>query len=197
MWIRPLITFLGISLVIFLPLSQDNFSPSITLVLYGLGIVVLLSHIYDTVAPDFQHGHLAWLMSHQYSIFRYCLNQIIVSFLKIACPLALSFFCIHLLVYPITIAFILSLSFLIILSTMICWGLILSIAQAQNGQSLLTITLAPLAIPSLLIAESLVSSIAAQEMTGYYLGMQLGILLVSGGLSLSMVPLIIKNLDWS
>jgi hypothetical protein len=196
LWIRPLLTYLGASLVVLLPLTQGEFSPSITLLLYGLALIVMLSHVNDRVYPDLQDGHLAWLLSHGTSPFSYFLKNLINSIGQIAAPLALGFTSFHLFIYPISSVTIIAFSFLITCIALLCWGLIFTLAQGSNGQSLLNIMVAPMAIPNLLIAESLISTVAVEGEASYYLGMQCGITLVSFGLSLCLAPLVIRNLDW-
>ncbi|AIK97144.1 hypothetical protein [Candidatus Odyssella acanthamoebae] len=196
LWIRPLITYLGASLVVLLPLTQGDFSPSITLLLYGLAVIVVLSQVSDRVYPDLQDGHLAWLLSHGTSPFSYFLTNLMNSIGQIAAPLTLGFASIHLFIYPPPSVAVIAFSFLMTCTALLCWGLILTLAQGHNGQSLLNVMIAPLAIPNLLIAESLISTVAVEGEASYYLGMQFGITLVSFGLSLCLAPLVIRNLDW-
>ncbi|MBW8309511.1 MAG: hypothetical protein K0M45_07765 [Candidatus Paracaedibacteraceae bacterium] len=197
LWIRPLVTYLGASLVILLPLTQGQFSPTITLLLYGLAVIVVLSHGSDCVSPDLQDGHLGWLLSHGTSPFSYFFKNLINSIGRIVIPLTLGFASIHLFIYPLIDVIVTAFSFLMTCTALLCWGLILTLAQGHaQGQSLLSVMLAPMAIPNLLIAESLISTIAVGGEASYYLGMQLGMMLVSFGLSLCLAPLVIRNLDW-
>ncbi len=197
LWIRPLVTYLGASLVILLPLTQGQFSPTITLLLYGLAVIVVLSYGSDCVQPDLQDGHLAWLLSHRTSPFSYFFKNLINSIGRIVLPLTLGFASLHLFIYSISEVMVIAFSFFMTCTALLCWGLILTLTQGPfPGQSLLGIMLAPLAIPNLLIAESLISTIAVGGEASYYLGMQLGMMLVSFGLSICLAPLVIRNLDW-
>jgi hypothetical protein len=193
--LRPLTTYLCASLVLLLPLTQTGFLPSLPLILYGLAVVVLLSHGNDVVQPDFLDGHLAWLLSHGQSPSRYFLNQLGRSLLAGALPLTGAFSSLCLGAYPGSTVLILAGSFLVTCVTLLCWGILFALAQGQQNQSLMGIVLAPLAIPNLLIAESLLSSGIATEAI-YYLGMQGGLMLISIGLSTGLAPLVIQNLDW-
>jgi hypothetical protein len=194
--LRPVATYSCASLVVLLPLTQGQFLPAITVLLYGLAIIVLLSHVGDQVQRDLLDGHLAWLISHGQSPVGYFIKQLLASLLDSVIPLTLAFVCIQLFSQPFSIIIILAGSFLMTCLTMVCWGLILVLAQGRHTESMMGIVLAPLAIPNLLIAESLISTVAVSSNASYYLGMQLGIMLVSMGLSVCLAPLVIRNLDW-
>lgn len=194
--LRPVATYLCASLVVLLPLTQGDFLPVITVLLYGLAIIVLLSHVGDRVQRDLLDGHLAWLMSHGQSPAGYFTKQLLASLLDSVVPLTLAFIGIQVFSQPVPVVIILACSFMMTCLTIICWGLVLVLAQGHQTESMMGIVLAPLAIPNLLIAESLISTIAVSGNASYYLGMQLGIMLVSVGLSVCLAPLVIRNLDW-
>ncbi len=196
LWIPPLATYLCASLVVLMPLTQGEFSQIITLLLYGLAIVVLLSHISDVIQPDLLEGHLAWLLSHGTLPSAYFLQQMGQGLRQLVLPLTLAFSGIHLFVYSTLSLGFLILSFFLTCLTMLGWGIILSLSQGKQSQSFITMAVAPLAIPNLLIAEAIISTIAVHGDPVYYIGMQGGLMLVSLGLCGGLASLVIRNLEW-
>lgn len=195
-WIRPLITYWMASLVVLLPLTQGAFSPFVTMVLYGLAVIILLSHISDGILPDYKDDHLAWLLCHGQNLTSHFLKRQITLLMGVVIPVSLSFMAIHLFAYSLYTSLILSCSFILTGVSILCWGGVLALAQGRQSNSILGMVLAPLFIPNLLIADALVAALASSGQPEYYLSMQFGLALVSMGASACLVPLVTQNMDW-
>lgn len=160
-----------------------------------LGIIVFMSYFQGTFFEDFQDDHLAWCLAHKMPPLSLISQKLWASFLYLIVPLCIAYVFNLLFWIPSAQLPIYLTAFSLTLLSLSGWCLLLTLIQGKN-QSILAIFILPLAIPSLLIAQSLFSAIALGQEASYYLAMQGGIALFSTAISALLSPFIIRSMSW-
>ncbi len=194
-WIKLITLYLIVGTACVYPLSQSSVHLHIPFVLAILGIVVFMSQFQSVFFDDFQDDHLAWCLAHQLSPLQLISQKLINSLFFLIIPLSIAYTLNLLFWIPARLLFSHLLAFSLTLLSLSGWSLLLTLAQGKN-QSVLILFILPLAIPSLLITQSLFSAIALGHEASYYLAMQGGLALFSIAISALLSPLVIRSISW-
>ncbi len=187
--------YLSIGVVCSYSLSQSSLDQHIPFILLLLGLVIFLAQFQNTFVSDFQDDHLAWRIAHKAPLLMLVLTKYRNSFYRIIVPLTLTYTVLLLPWFSLSQTPLYGLSFGLTLLNLSGWCLLLTLAQGKST-TLLTVFLIPLAIPPLLITQSLFSAIALHNEAGYYLAMHGGLALVSLAVSALLAPIVIRTLSW-
>lgn len=194
-WAKLIILYLIVGVICTFPLNHSLTQMHIPFVLMILGIIVFISYFQGTFFEDFQDDHLAWCLAHKMSPLSLIGQKLWASFLYLIVPLCIAYvFNLLFWIPPAQLPAYLT-AFSLTLLSLSGWCLLLTLIQGKN-QSILSIFILPLAVPSLLISQSLFSAIALGQEASYYLAMQGGIALFSTAISALLSPFIIRSMSW-
>lgn len=194
-WVNIGVIYLTSGIICRYSLSQSSLDHHIPFILVILGTVVFLSQFQQLLAPDFQDDHLSWRLAHGMPPLKLGLNKLLYSVNHSIIPLLITFAGMLITSDTPSLNFIQILSFGLTLLSLVGWSLIVTLIQGKSS-GLTSIFLLPMAIPSLLISQSLFSAVALGHEPGYYLLMQAGLALFAGAVSMMLTPVVIKSGSW-
>jgi ABC-type transport system involved in cytochrome c biogenesis permease component len=194
-WIKLITVYLMVGVICTFPLAGTSAQDHIPFILGLVGVIIFMSQFQATFAEDFQDDHLAWCLAHKISPLKLVTQKLWHSILNLTLPLCAAYvFNLIFWVEPTVLPLYLT-AFTLTLLGLSGWALLLTFPQGKN-QSILIVFILPLAIPSLLVSQSLFSAIALGQEASYYLAMNGGLALFSIALSLLLSPLAIRSISW-
>lgn len=203
--------------MVFILFSLTQFSPShpqtlflspelFCYLFYGISLLLISLSSSPLIENDRRDGYLDFLIVtntfHRPVLRQYFFSKLIALYTLTCLPL----------LCMTAIAFLISgemthfgwayfLSLALSLGILCCWRqTILFLFCGQNSSSpvyFLSFLLVPFLVPSFLIGCECIKSIAAGEFSGYYIGMQLGLFLITLSMNLALAPLVLNQVESS
>lgn len=181
------------------PLSELTKSIQILAFIAVFNTLLLFSLIPDYFQDDLKNHYTSWFQNNDSSLRSYFFIKLLAGLTQFILPIT----CISLLILLMSSLslnyFAYTLGIFIYLTTLLAWGCFFQIlignsfTSLQNTlQPLLTL---PILIPLILVSSEFMKALAHNDHWEYYLGMQIGLCLMSITMTLAFIPIIARHLE--
>lgn len=181
--------------------SSEIALPFYGFLLYGVSLLFASLDQQSLFWEDLSSGYLSWLKVHGQNLRTYFFSKIISRIVILGIPLIgmiyLFFLSLGAPHYSATYYLCLALS----LSIVICWGSLLGVLfgkVSHRGTSsifFMGFLLLPLMIPTILVGVECMKALVMGQFCGYYLGMQVGLFVMTFSLCLILAPFILNQVE--
>lgn len=189
---------------LFVPETLLDSAPSFYgFLLFGVSLLFVTLDQQSQFLDDWRDGYLNWLKVHGQNLRSYFFVKVLTKFIIQLFPLlglTLLFFMVMSISFSYIIYFLcLSLS----LGIVICWGSLLAAllgvsdhkGEGETSTYFMGFLLLPLLIPTILVGIECMKALVMGQFCGYYLGMQLGLFVVTLSLSLALAPFVLNQVE--